>query len=137
MPDPGLRWRDGQAAEPPGGKCSPRRGRRFVTVVQAAVGRWATTAESPGGKCSPRRGRRFLNRLIGWLSVAPGARRGDGKPGCRAASVPVPGGNGAAAGMGAGFYIGCSFWYGVMRLIGVVRFGFVRFGGVRWGKVVG
>ena len=54
--------------------------------------------------------------------VALGARRGDGKPGCRAATVSLPGGNGAAAGMRAGFYIGCSFWYGVLRLISVVRF---------------
>ena len=41
MRDSGRRRGDGQPAEPPGGKCSPRRGRRFLTVVQAAVERWA------------------------------------------------------------------------------------------------
>ena len=35
-----------------------------------------------------------------------------GKPGCRAAIAPLPGGNGAAAGMGTGFYIGLSFGTG-------------------------
>ena len=75
------------------------------------------------------------NRLFRGRAVAPGASRSNGKPGCRAAIAPLPGGNGAVAGMGAGFYIGCSFWYGVMRSIRGVRFGVVRFGGVRRSKV--
>ena len=49
------------------------------------------------------------NRLFRGRPVAPGASRSNGKPGCRAAIAPLPGGNGAVAGMGAGFYIGLSY----------------------------
>ena len=75
------------------------------------------------------------NRLFRGRPVAPGASRSNGKPGCRAAIAPLPGGNGAVAGMGTGFYIGCSFGTGRCGQFGVsgsVLSGLVVSGEVKW-----
>ena len=59
-----------------------------------------------------RHTRNALLALLALPGVASGGSRSHGEPGCRAASAPLPGGNGAVAGMGTGFYIGLSFGTG-------------------------
>ena len=56
--------------------------------------------------------RHTRNALLAPSGAASGARRSDGKAGCRAAIAPLPAGSDALAGMGTGFYIGLSFGTG-------------------------
>ena len=56
--------------------------------------------------------RHTRNALLALPGVTWGGSRSRGEPGCRAAVAPLPGGNGAVAGMGTGFYIGLSFGTG-------------------------
>ena len=65
--------------------------------------------QTAGREMQPEAWAAFPNRLFRWRAVAPGARRSNGKSDYRAAIAPLPGGNGAAAGMGTGFYIGLSY----------------------------
>ena len=96
---------------------------RFVITAAGGAGRRCALDGWGGNRCLAGAAAEFGRRAR--IPTGPGGRRAELPPGSRDVNAAAGGGVFAVR-AGAGFYIGLSFWYGAMRLIGGVRFGGVR-----------